>query len=73
MKMLDDISSLYKAVIENINSSFIIEFFDIYFITQIYLKSQNELKEIDLAYLKKMMPALPNLALYLKMMKIQLL
>ncbi len=51
MKIIQDTSTLYKTVINNITSSFVDEFINFYFIAQTYLKNQNKLDKIEPAYL----------------------
>ncbi len=51
MEILKDTSEIYVSIIANINSSFIKEFIDVYFIAQIYLKNKGLIHEIEPAYL----------------------
>lgn len=51
MIILSDTTKLYKTVIENINTSFVDEFLELYFLAQIYLKNNNKIDIIEPAYL----------------------
>jgi Helix-hairpin-helix motif len=51
MTFLADTTAVSKTVTENIKSSFIKEFLDLYFIVQIYLKNNHKLDTIEPAYL----------------------
>lgn len=51
MTILSDTSTLYKNVLNNIDNTVIKEFIDLYFIAQIYLKNNHQLRNIEPAYL----------------------
>lgn len=51
MEVIPDTANLYKTVMGNINDSFIVEFLDLFFIAQVYLKNNDGIDTIEPAYL----------------------